>query len=65
MDEAVYGLVCSALVVRGQDSATVTRRWNAQADLWVVEVMPVNRDAAPLSIAFDGTDPVSVMIGRT
>jgi hypothetical protein len=65
MDEALYRLVCSALVLRGQDSATVTRRWNAQADMWFVEVMPVNLDAASLSVAFDGTDLLSVMVGRT
>jgi len=64
-DEAVYDLVGSALVVRGQHLAAVTRRWNDQADMWFVEVTPVNQAAASLSVAFDGDDPLSVAVGRT
>ena len=65
VDVAVYDLIRSALVSRGESAATLTQQWNDQAGMWLVEVGPVNPAAASLSIGYDGSDLLSIAIGRT
>jgi hypothetical protein len=65
MDIAIRQLVADALASYPAGSANLVYAWSDEARMWFTEVTPLNPDAAPLSIAFDGADLLSVTVGDT
>lgn len=64
MDRAVLDVVQQELAAYG-DVADTQHVWGESPEMWFVEVQPVNRRAAPLSLAFDGCDLLNVNVGAT
>lgn len=64
-DQRLHALVEDRLRAYGNKGASVSQAWGAAAGRWFTEVVPTQPDAAFLSVAFDGHDLVSVVIGRT
>lgn len=64
MDRAVLDVVQQQLAVYG-DVADMRHIWGDSAEMWFVEVQPVNFRAAPMSLAFDGQDLLNVNVGAT
>lgn len=64
-DQRLHALVEDRLRAFGNTSASVSQAWGAAAGMWFTEVVPTQPDAAFLSVAFDGHDLVSMVIGRT
>lgn len=64
-DQRLYALVEDRLRASRNTSASVSQAWGPAAGMWFTEVVPTQLDAAFLSVAFDGHDLVSVVVGRT
>jgi hypothetical protein len=64
MDRALLRVVTEALAALPSDAATLTHTWNAAAGMWHVEVRPTNPSAALFSVAFDGDDLLSFVVGN-
>jgi hypothetical protein len=64
-DDEIRRIVESALEPFGDGAATVSQTWSDAAGMWIVDVAPARSDAAPMSVAFDGDDLLSVVVGRT
>ena len=65
VDQRVAHLVEDRLRVHGNTTASVSQEWGAAAGMWFVEVTPAETEAAFVSVAFDGWDLLSIVIGRT
>lgn len=63
LDSAVLEVVCEELARYG-DVAIVEQQWVAAAEMWFVQVEPVNGQAASLEVGVDG-DVLSVTVGHT
>lgn len=65
MDDALLDVISRALEHHGKEVARLEHVWHGGAGMWFVEVVPQNDLAAPLSVAFDGHDLVTITVGRT
>jgi hypothetical protein len=64
MDRAVLEVAQQELAAYG-DVAETQHVWGKSPEMWFVEVQPVNRRAAPISMAFGGHDLLTVNVGAT
>lgn len=63
LDSAVLEVVREELAKHG-DVAILEQQWVDAAEMWFVQVAPVNGRAVPLEVGVDGDD-LSVTVGRT
>lgn len=65
IDLLLRELVEASLAEQAAGSADLSFAWSDSARMWFTELTPSRRSAARLSIAFDGDDLLSCVVGAT